>query len=157
MPRFRFRLDPVLRQRQRVVDEVAARLARAQRLVQEQQEHLSVLREAQQAHLDRYSGALAPGELDAAGLRTAVEYAAFLDKAVAEQQARVREMDRRAGQIRELLVEAEKAKRIIENLKARQHAAFFAELADQERRYFDDVANTTFTAKHQTHSLLEGS
>lgn len=153
---FRFRLEAVLRQRRNVVDEVAARLGHALRLVRQEQEHLDVLQDASARYQAAYEAALAPGALDLDRLRTGAAYAAFLDRAIGEQTQRIAEMNRRADAIRELLVQAEQDRQVLENLKERQRRAWYEALTAEERRYFDSVANTMYTAKHQAHMLLEG-
>lgn len=153
---FRFRFETLLRQKQRVVDEVAARYAQAMRLVQQSRDTLAVLQEAQSAYRQRYATALEPGELFIPNLRLGAEYATFLDRALAEQDRRILEMERRADQIRELLVEAERNKQVFANLKARQRERFLQERAAKERAYYDGIATTTFTAKHQAQALHPG-
>lgn len=147
---FRYRFETVLRQKQRVVDEVAARLAHAMRLVRQEQDTLALLENTRVGHQQYYAAALRDGDLDARLLQTAAQYADFLEQALAEQHERIREMARRAEEIRALLVDAERDRQVFANLKERQRTRFYAELATRERAYFDGIANTLFTAKHQT-------
>lgn len=152
---FRFRLETVLRHKRQIVDEIAGRLARAQRLVRQEQDTLEVLEGAQAGHRAYYAATLAERALHVPTLRTAVEYAQFLDLALAEQRHRIREMQDRTDKIRQLLVEAERAHRVMERLKERYRDRFYRELAVRDRVYYDGVANTMFTAKHQAATRLE--
>ena len=154
---FRFRFETILRQKQRAVDEIAARYAKAMRLVQTERDTLAVLADAQDTYRGRYAAALEPGALFVPHLQTGVRYAAFLERALVEQHQRIGEMARRAEQIRELLVEAERAKQVFANLKERWSARYYADLMAKDRAYFDGIANTAFTAKHQVHALHGGT
>ena len=154
MPAFTFRFETVRRQRRRVVDEIAGRLAQAGRLVREEQGHLRVLQDARVTYRARYTAALAPGVLDTARLQTAVRYAVFLDHAIGEQEHRVAEMQKREADIRQLLIQAEQAKQVFANLKETDREAFYADLSAKERTFFDGIANTVFTAKHQERARL---
>ncbi len=146
---FRFRFDTLLRQKQRVVDEIASRLARAMRLVHQEQDTLVTLKDAQNAQQQYYADCLGDPHLDAPTLRRAVQYAQFLDQALDEQHERIREMTDRAEKIRALLVEAERGKQVFSNLKERRRTQFYQDLAARERAHFDSIANTIFTVKHQ--------
>ena len=146
---FRFRLAAVLRQKQRIVDEIAGRYARAARFVQQERDTLTTLEDARTGHWQYYADCLGDRDLDATMLRRAAQYAQFLEQALEEQQHRIREMEDRAEKIRELLVEAERARQVFTNLKDRQRTAFYRDLAAREGAYFDGIANTIFTAKHQ--------
>ena len=150
---FRFRFEVVLRQKQHAVDEVASRYAQAMRLVQGERDNLTLLENAAAVHEERYTAVLASGALDAAGLQTSARYAGFLRQAIEEQGVRITEMEQRAEQIRQLLVVAERDKEVFARLKERQRERFYTELATRERAYFDEVANTTFAAKHQAAAL----
>ena len=152
---FRFRFETVLRPKQQIVDEIASRLAHAARLIQEEQGHLATLREAQAVHLKRFAAALQVGDLDAPTLQSRAEYGIFIDGVIADQEDRILQMQDREAKIRELLVQAERDKQVYENLKERHRTEFYAELADRERRFFDETANTIHTAKHQAQLLRQ--
>ena len=151
---FRFRFEMVLRQKQRAVDEVAGRHAQALRLVRQECESLAVLEDASASHEQRYAAVLAGGVLEAAGLQTTVRYAGFLTRAIAEQTNRIAEMRQRADQIHALLVKAQQDKEVFANLKARQRERYYQDLAARDRAFFDGIANTAFTAKHQAAGLI---
>jgi len=150
---FRFRFETILRQKQQIVDEVAGRLAHAARLIQAEERHLATLHEAATVHRMRFAAALQPGTLDAGTLQSRARYGEFLQRVITDQSVRISKMRERETQIRDLLVQAEKDRQIYENLKEQHRTAFYAELADKERRYFDETANTIHTAKHQAHLL----
>ena len=154
---FRFRFETLLRQKHRAVDEIASRHAQALRLVQQEQENLATLEEAHAAHGRRYTTVLVHGLLDAANLQTSVQYAAFLTQAMGEQHTRVEEMQARVTQIRDMLVEAEREKQVLENLKERQRERHVADRTARERAEFDGIANTLYTAKHQAAALARGA
>jgi len=137
--RFRFRLEPVLRQRERVEEARLRDFAEAQRGVVAAEEYLHRLadeKSQEQQEIVRLYEARAPFEevlrvhqyLNTVNLR-----AGFGQRALAQHAAV-------AAQRRGFLLEARQRRRALELLKERQRAAHRAEQERAERRELDSLA-----------------
>ena len=137
MPRFAFRLDPVLDFRQRLEDEQQIVLAAA----------VSVLRSAE-AQRDDYIARRAEmrerlvarhGEMDDIELRATYAHCDFLDRSIVAQQRAVDQAREKADQERVKLIVKAKDKKVLAVLKERRREIFEAEAAATEQRESDEI------------------
>jgi flagellar FliJ protein len=133
---FRFRLDPVLGQRERVEQERAGEHARvlAEQLAAERsRDDLVARRDTARASLRDGHAAL-----DAETLRATYAHLEYLDRAIraAEQRADACAAETARSQAR--LIEAARDRKVLETLKDRRREAYQLEAAQAEQRELDD-------------------
>jgi len=137
MPKFAFRLDPVLDYRQRLEDEQQIVLAAA----------VSALRSAE-AQRDDYIARRADmrerlylhhGEMDSIELRATYAHCDFLDRSIVAQQVVVDQARAKADQERLKLVVKTKDKKVLAVLKERRRETFEFEANAAEQRESDEI------------------
>jgi flagellar protein FliJ len=149
MPKFIFRLDPVLDYRQRLEDEQQVALAAA----------ISALRSAdalRDDYMNRRSEMrtrllLHHSEMEGVELRATYAHCDFLDRSIVAQQKVVAEAKAKADVERAKLVVKTKDKKVLSVLKERRRETFDSEAAAVEQRendeinsrYFDRLTTTT--------------
>jgi flagellar export protein FliJ len=142
MPKFSFRLDPVLDHRQRLEDEQQIVLAAA----------LSALRSAE-AQRDDYIARRAAmrerlfvhhNEMDGIELRATYAHCDFLDRSIVAQERVVAEKRALADVERANLIVKTKEKKVLSVLKDRRREAFESEAAATEQRESDEINSRSF-------------
>ncbi|MGD0474089.1 MAG: flagellar export protein FliJ [Candidatus Velthaea sp.] len=136
MSRFRFRLQPVLEVRERVVDECQRDLALKARDLLEAETVLANLardREARRDALTRDHRSFGVEEL-----RAAYAHLAYLDRSIDEQTVRVAACGDEVTRAQAKLMAANTDRKVLETLRTRRHEAFRADAALVEQREVDD-------------------
>ena len=142
MPKFIFRLDPVLDYRQRLEDEQQVVLAAA----------ISALRSAE-ADRDDYMKRrqemrsrllLHHSEMESVELRATYAHCDFLDRSIVAQQRAVEKAREKADQERAQLVVKTKEKKVLEVLKEHRRETFEAEASAIEQRESDEINSRRF-------------
>ena len=142
MPRFAFRLDPVLDYRQRLEDEqqiVFAAALSAQRSAEAQRDDFIARRTDIRARLVAHHN-----EMDMVELRATYAHCDFLDRSIVAQQRVVEETRAKAEQERAKLVVKTKDKKILAVLKERRRETFESEAAATEQRESDEINSRYF-------------
>ena len=137
MPRFVFRLAPVLRQRERIEEQKKQLLATALRALADaeaQREALRARREALARELIEEHR-----NLDAEGLRLAYAHLDFLAREITAADYLVMSRTREMNLAREILLQATKDRKILDKLRDRQKAAYDLEQSRIEQRELDDA------------------
>lgn len=144
MPKFRYRLETLLRLRIAVRDERRAELAKAQRAEDVLLGQLDDLEAERNDLVTRSRRLAAPGPADIDGLLRSHRYELVLKaqgRQLAEQLKQVRaEIDRRHA----ALVEADRHVRVLEKLRERKLAAHQTSEAKIENKQLDDMATMRF-------------
>ena len=151
MPRFVFRLAPVLRQRERIEEQKKQLLAAAQRALADaeaQRDQLKIRREMLARELIEEHR-----NLDAEGLRLAYAHLDFLAREIRAADYLVASRTRELNLAREILVRATKDRKILDRLQERQKEAFDLEQSRIEQRDLDD-ANSRRYDRSSTHATL---
>lgn len=136
MSRFRFRLQPVLDVRARIVDERQRDLALKQRELIDAQTILSDIaqeREAQRLALTRDHRSF-----DVDALRATYAHLAYLDRANDDAAVRVAACVDEVERAQRQLLAANTDRKVLETLRTRRHDAFTADAALIEQREVDD-------------------
>jgi flagellar export protein FliJ len=142
MPKFSFRLDPVLDHRQRLEDEQQIVLAAA----------LSALRSAE-AQRDDYIARRAAmrerlfvhhNEMDGIELRATYAHCDFLDRSIVAQERVVAEKRALADVERANLIVKTKEKKVLSVLRDRRREAFESEAAATEQLESDEINSRSF-------------
>jgi flagellar export protein FliJ len=147
---FRFRLDPVLAQRQRVERERAsehARLLAAQLAAQAAHDDLLTRRETTRAMV---SGRAA---LDADTLRVTYAHLGYLDRAIRAAEQRVDACAAETARSQARLIVAARDRKVLETLKDRRREAYLLETALAEQRELDDQNARLFGRAHPSEGL----
>jgi flagellar FliJ protein len=137
MPKFAFRLDPVLDYRQRLEDEqqvIFAAAASAQRSAEAQRDDYIVRRAAMRERLHLHHN-----QMDGIELRATYAHCDFLDRSIVAQQLVVDQARAKADQERAKLVVKTKDKKILAVLKERRREIFESEAAATEQRESDEI------------------
>ena len=137
MPKFAFRLDPVLDYRQRLEDEqqvIFAAAASAHRSAEAQRDDYIVRRAAMRERLHLHHN-----QMDGIELRATYAHCDFLDRSIVAQQLVVDQARAKADQERAKLVVKTKDKKILAVLKERRREIFESEAAATEQRESDEI------------------
>ena len=142
MPKFTFRLDPVLDHRQRLEDEqqVVLAAAVAAQLAAEMQRDDYIARRA-----DMRERLLAHhADMDSIELRATYAHCDFLDRSIVAQQRVVDECRAKADEERAVLILKTKDKKILSTLKDRRRETFESEAAATDQRENDEINSRYF-------------
>ena len=133
---FRFRLDPVLQQRERVERERAGDHARAlndQLTAQRMLDDIASKRDELRERLVREHA-----QFDAEVLRSTYTHLDYLDRAMIAARQRVDACIAHTERARQRLVDAAKDRKVLETLKERRKEAFDLDAALADQRELDD-------------------
>jgi len=146
--RFRFRLDPVLGQRERVETERAGEHARtlADQLAA-QQTHDALL---ERRHALRAQLTADHATFDVETLRATYAHLDYLDRALAASQQRVNACVAATERARQRLVVAAKDRKVLATLKDRRRESFDRDVALAEQRELDDANARAYERTTQT-------
>jgi flagellar FliJ protein len=151
VPRFTFRLDPVLAHRERTEGERAADHARAladQLAAQRAHDELLERRDGLRAQLLREHA-----RFDAEQLRATYLHLDYLDRAIAASQQRVDARIAETERARLRLVDAAKDRKVLSTLKERRRESFDHEVALAEQRESDDANARAYERNHHAEGL----
>lgn len=136
MKRFRFALQPVLEQRERVEEEQQQNVARRKRAVDDAERELRRLNDEFRASSDRLRSN--HRALNSDELRLHYAHLQFLDRTIVAQIRVVAERRVALDRARADLLAASKERKVVEKLKERRHEAFVAEELRVEQNELDD-------------------
>jgi flagellar FliJ protein len=137
--RFQFRLQPVLRHRERQEEKEMLAFAAAQDKVVRQQEHLDELAEEksldQDAIVDLYQNRAPFGDV-----MRYHQHINLLNMTAAQGRVELRRREQELESRREDLLKARTARRALELLKERQREAYRQREAQEEARFLDELS-----------------
>ena len=142
MPKFAFRLDPVLDHRQRLEDEqqiVLAAALSAQRSAEAQRDDYIARRTAMRERLYLHHE-----EMDGIELRATYAHCDFLDRSIVTQQRVVEEKRVQAEAERAKLIVKTQDKKVLSVLRDRRRETFESEAAATEQRESDEINSRSF-------------
>lgn len=137
MPRFKFRLAPVLLQRERIEEEKKLLLAAAQRELLDAETERQRLRDRREALARELVEE--HRNLDAESLRMAYAHLDFLAREISAADWRVAASGKAVEAARDVLVRASKDRKILEKLRSRQKQEFDLEQQRFEHRALDEA------------------
>jgi flagellar FliJ protein len=149
--KFKFRLDPVLDQRERAEQERAGEHARAlaqQLAAQRMYDEVVERRDGMRLRLVREHA-----RFDADTLRSTYTHLDYLDRAIVAAQQRVDACLAATELARVRLVEAARDRKVLETLKERRHEAFRLDVALADQRELDDQNARQFGRAHPFEGL----
>jgi flagellar export protein FliJ len=142
MPKFTFRLDPVLDHRQRLEDEqqvVLAAAVAAQLAAEMQRDDYIARRADMRERLLQHHN-----EMDTIELRATYAHCDFLDRSIVAQQRVVDECRAKSDEERAVLILKTKDKKILSTLKDRRRETFESEAAATDQRENDEINSRYF-------------
>jgi flagellar export protein FliJ len=142
MPKFSFRLDPVLDHRQRLEDEqqiVLAAAVSALRSAEAQRDDYVARRAAMRERLFLHHN-----EMDGIELRATYAHCDFLDRSIVAQERVVEEKRALADVERANLIVKTKDKKVLSVLRDRRRETFESEAAATEQRESDEINSRSF-------------
>ena len=138
MKKFSFKLEPVLNVRKSKEEELQRKLSqildRLQEAVEEMAKTLS--------HRHTIASQLEEFKKKPVGIEDLLTYQNYLeqlDKRVNEQEIRISEIEKEVEEMRALLMQACKDKKIIEKIKEKQKACYNLEALRQEINFLDEI------------------
>ncbi len=139
MPKFRFKLQPVLHQRRGKEDTLKKELADIKRLFETEK---GVLEELRRKLLDLHAK-LREKQKSLLDPSEAVAYSNYIDKVEQEielQIVKLTDIANKVKRVQERLIEASKDKKILEKLYDKQYEEFKRELEQVEQNLIDEIA-----------------
>jgi flagellar FliJ protein len=137
MPRFVFRLDPVLDHRQRLEDEqqraLAVVLQELHRAEVQRDDYIKRRAEMRDRLIAHHA------DMDSVDLRATYAHCDYLDRSIVSQQAMVDYVRAKADKERAKLVTKVQDKKVLEVLKERRRETFEAEAAAREQGESDEI------------------
>jgi len=144
---FEFRLETLLSYRKRQLDLHAQALAQAQRAAnaaEMRRERLFGERAVCRRAISTPDDA---GRLDVETSRSMNRYIQHLAEAITRQETDLERLNEETEARRVEAVEASKRKKVVERLRQRDMEKFFAALADNERKFLDEVGSVRAAAR----------
>ncbi len=154
MKAYRFRFQNVLKSKKIIVDDLASKTARAERILALETQKLNDFKRReiecmQEVMLQQI------GRVNAAEVERSLQYLQLLGRAISEQGGQVKEITRRVNALRDMLIGAEKERKIFEKLDEKDREEFYRDLFKKEQAFLDEVGVNRFvqrTAHSRFHS-----
>jgi len=138
---FEFRLETLLSYRSRILELRAQELAEAQRAVNAAETLCDRLRNEQTVCWRSISAPDRNGRLDVDLSKAMNRYLDYLAEAITRQTAEIGRLKEETETCRLEAVEASKRKKVVERLRERDMEEFLDGLADDERKFLDEVGS----------------
>ena len=149
MPRFVFKLQPVLKHRQRLERDAQVELAARQAVVQQHEQELRLLQQSlQEANRDVRQHHLA-GRLDMGFLMSHRRFVLGMHRKAMEVVQKMALAQRRVEEARGLLLEAARQRKIMEKLRERHLERWRAALAMREMNELDEIGTQLAVAEQR--------
>jgi flagellar protein FliJ len=138
LKKFSFKLEPVLNVRKSKEEELQRKLSKILDRLQEAVEEMA----RTLGHRHTIANQLEEFKKKPIGIEDLLTYQNYLenlDKRLTEQECRIHEIEQEVEEMRELLMQACKDKKIIEKIKERQKACYNLEALKQEINFLDEI------------------
>lgn len=140
MKKFKFRFQAVEDVKRREEDLKRERLAEAHRTLQDQETALAGLHSLRDACQRQIVEQTTAGRLNAAEIALSHLYLQKVTEDIQRQRTQVARTQQEVETRRQILLQAAQERKMLENLKARDHAAHRYEEARQEQARMDEIA-----------------
>lgn len=144
---FRFRLQTVLDIRQREEDVRSRELAEALGILEAERAKLHELRVREADALAEYHRLQKVGQLDVMAIQWFQTYSVGLSVSINEQIRRITEAEGQVDQRRAMLLEAARAKQVLDQLKEQAREAYLKEADRKEAHQLDEIATLRHTRR----------
>ena len=146
MKAYKFRFQNVLKSKKIIVDELASKTGRAQKILLLETRKLGELK-SRETDCVRQLTSRQIGRVDAGELHRCHQYLDLLNKAISEQGKLVNEIEKRVEMLRTMLVEAEKQRKIFEKLEEKEREQFYEAFSKREQALLDEVGIHRFVRR----------
>jgi flagellar FliJ protein len=144
---YKFRFENVLKSKKVVVDDLASKTARAQRILMLEMRKLDDLKQ-REAQCVRELVLRQLGKINTGEVQRCHRYLRQLGSAIGEQEKLVREIAVRVEMLRNMLVEAEKERKIFEKLDEKEREEFYRSFSKKEQALLDEVGINRFVQRN---------
>jgi len=145
--RYKFRFENVLKSKKVIVDDLASKTARAQRILALEMGKLSDLRRRETQCVSELMR-LQVGRVNAGEVQRCHRYLQQLGGTIKEQDKLVKEISIRVEMLRKMLIEAEKERKILEKLDEKDREEFLRALSKKEQELLDEVGINKFVQRN---------
>jgi flagellar FliJ protein len=144
---YKFRFESVLKSKKVIVDDLASKTARAQRILALEKKKLNDFKH-RETQCVRDLTRLQVGSVNVGEVKRCHRYLQQLGNAVKEQNKLVEEILVRVEMLRKMLIEAEKERRILEKLDEKDKEEFLRNLSKKEQELLDEIGINKFVQKN---------
>jgi len=143
---YKFRFQSVLKCKKIIVDDLASKTARAERILALEMQKLDDFKRReieciQEVMLQQ------TGRVNAAEVERSFQYLQLLGRAISEQGDQVKEITRRVDALRNMLIGAEKERKIFEKLDEKDREEFYRDIFKKEQAFLDEVGVNRFVQR----------
>ncbi|MBI4831245.1 MAG: flagellar export protein FliJ [Candidatus Lindowbacteria bacterium] len=146
MKAYKFRFESVLKSKKIIVDDLSSKTARAHRILMLEMRKLDDLKE-RETQCVRELIRQQVGRVNAAEVQRSHRYLELLGKSISEQSKKVAEIAKRVEMLRNMLVEAQKQKKIFEKLDEKERDEFYRDFLKKEQALLDEVGVNRFVQR----------
>lgn len=147
MKAYKFRFENVLKSKQIVVDDLASKTARAQRILFLEEKKREDMRERETLCMRELVLQQTAKRINTGEVQRCHHYLQQLRKTIAGQENLVSEIASRVEKLRLMLAEAEKERKILQKLDEREREEFFRGLARKEQALLDEIGVNKFVQR----------
>ena len=147
MKAYKYRFENVLKSKKIIVDQLASKTARAQKILMLETGTLDDLKQLERRCVEDLS-LQQTGNIDPGETWRCLEYLRLLGEAIDEQSNALREIARRVEMLRNMLVEAQKEKKVFEKLDEKDREEFYKSFLKKEQALLDEVGVNTFALRN---------
>lgn len=152
MPKFNFRLQPVLNLKIQIEESLKNELGKATRKLEDEKEVLRRIQEEQEECMKQMNSDSSMG-VRIEKLREYSAYLSFLKEKIMLQKENINIAQKNVDKYKEQLVKAMQEREILEKLKEKKYQEFLAELNKSEQRLIDEVISFKFTNDKYTNEM----
>ncbi|GAB4333791.1 MAG: hypothetical protein Kow0099_05680 [Candidatus Abyssubacteria bacterium] len=147
MKAYKFRFEKVLKSKKIIVDDLAAKTGRARKILMLEIRKLDDLRE-RQAQCLRELALQQVGRVNTQETGRCHQYLQQISAATAEQDHRVKEISRRVDMLHNMLLQAEKERKMFEKLEEQEREEFLRAFSKKEQQLLDEVGINKFVQRN---------
>jgi flagellar FliJ protein len=146
MKKFVFRLETLLHHRRNIEERERIKFSRIRSELLAELKHLEML-EAKHAETRSELASEESGECDSREISWFYRFLDRLSLEMATSRGRIAQLERELEVQKQIMIEASRDKKMIENLRLKKHKEFFVSLERQEQKSVDELVVTRFALK----------
>jgi flagellar export protein FliJ len=154
---YKYRFEKVLKTKKIIVDDLASKTARAERILLLEMQKLDDFKKREVQCIQEIS-LQQTGNINPAEVQRSLQYLQLLGRAITEQGNQIKEIIRRVDALRNMLVDAEKGRKVFELLDEREREEFHRDFLKKEQALLDEVGVNRYvqrTAHTKVHSTRQ--
>lgn len=147
--KFKFKLENILKLKQKKEDEEKERLARLFRKLEEEEEKLRNLQKEKTDSVTYIKSKKSSGSLDIDELKMYQLHLEKLEEKIENQKFYIEQTKKEVEKQRQILIEAAQERKTYEKLKEKQQEEFNKAFELEERKFIDEIATMRYTRKEK--------